>query len=276
MTLRQLAFVAVGVLILIGDTCALQSFHNEGSKGFGPDGFADTLDLFAPVPPTHPRETVLHDPPGNSVPLNMTDKVQTGFGGFAQGLTHSWKDLVGNGTTLGVYCPGGNSYDYQFRYLKERGYNISFVVEPFDNEHNPLDIVYNATFWDELKDNVDQQFNFTWVDLVSSVVLSDEAPASSYHWMSFDEEEWSADVVKWNDTYHSETGNWFKRRSEMTSTEFWVFQDWMGNRTATAFNMLYDYVKQERPDIEAGWSLLGDIGLAPDLIKTDWRGGIGV
>ena len=105
---------------------------------------------------------------------------------------------------------------------------------------------------------------------MDSVILGDEEPASgAYDWFSFGSNDWPLHLTKYNSTYHSETGFWFKSIFEMNRTELFWFHEWICNRTASAMNLIYDFVKSINPSREVVWSTIPWIGNEPGLWKSD-------
>ncbi len=210
---------------------------------------------------------------------NPDQFLRTSFACWASQLRHRWEELPNYVSDLVIWGPSAAEYTsygahnsiFQFRWLHDRGVSLGGVFWPWRYGNSPLDSYYNTSFRAEqlaiLGNDIE---NHSWSEHMDSVILGDEEPASgAYDWFSFGSNTWPLHLTKYNSTYHSETGFWFKSIFEMNRTELFWFHEWICNRTASAMNTIYDYVKGINPSREVLWSTIPWVGNEPGLWKSD-------
>ncbi len=108
-------------------------------------------------------------------------------------------------------------------------------------------------------------------EMIWGITLGDEEPA----WRRYANigNELSPDVKKYNETYYLETGYEMKPFDETNRTEFWVFLEWLNEKSVWAYNYMYDYVKKLVPHavvfqymiMPPAWGFGEDYGAAYEL-----------
>ncbi len=139
---------------------------------------------------------------------------------------------------------------------------IQTVLWWCDEVSNPLDVYYNETVQNWLKELVNYNIYGTPpsffppdsepagtvnTDSLYGIIIGDEEPA----WTRINDiySNVSDDIAKYNSTYHSETGFYLKPIYECNLTEYWSFTEWLNEKTVWTYNFIYDYLKSIIPNI---------------------------
>ncbi|MHA1778796.1 MAG: hypothetical protein ACTSYN_04400, partial [Candidatus Heimdallarchaeaceae archaeon] len=208
---------------------------------------------------------------------NIYPKVSCGYAGSAGSLTINWRQLAGNISSFGTAI-----YDKKFlpklRWLNQQGVNLSMGIDWRVHQAtnpNPLDFCYNLTFRNEVFDYFENIFDIMPENLISAIVVGDEEPNNGYQWFTFSDDTWPEEIAKYNQTYHEETGFWFKNINNMNATERISWQHWMETKNSFAYNTMYDYLKGLYPDKKVIIALMENYhwGFNPANISTDERSG---
>ncbi len=135
----------------------------------------------------------------------------------------------------------------------ERGVKIGVGVGIWDAfpSESVLDIYYNESCLRRLERLIDAVFEVEPGDgpgvnpeRVWSMTVGSEEP----HWPAGYPGE-NPVFFRFNETYHTETGFWFKPFDDMNATERMVLVEWTNEKGNWVFNYMYDYVKAKWPHI---------------------------
>ena len=107
------------------------------------------------------------------------------------------------------------------------------------NITNPIDVYYNLTVQSYLNDAIDFNLDAFNPDFVWGVTLSDEQYISA---------QLSPEIVKYNDTYHAETGYWMKPYGERNTTESFAYNEWLNERSVWVYNYIASYIRSWAPN----------------------------
>jgi len=161
--------------------------------------------------------------------------------------------------------------------LAEHGFRIGVGANIWDRfpEYTILDFYYNSSRLRELERAIDQVFKTdpgqgpgVNPERVWSLTLGGEEP---FWHPGFPSD--NPMYAPFNETYHSETGFWFKPYDKMNWTEWRVAVDWATEKHVWVFNHLYDYVKTKWPHLVVFQSFFPPVydglGAAPFELKAD-------
>ncbi len=167
--------------------------------------------------------------------------------------------LNSNSTILTFNGHAGVEEAEMIHTLAEAGKKILHIQHWWsDLINNPLLIFYNETYqvWAREALNFSLYGTPTSYDPDSSaasinpndiwgVVLGDEEPS----WVRYSNvsSELSADIALYSNEYETETGYDLKPTDEMNLTEYYVFQEWVSEKTVWVYNYLYDHVRKQIP-----------------------------
>ncbi len=247
----------------------VQSFNILEKKYTSPKNSDNSDNIFNLINSgslTSQKQRILHN-------ILEPNNLKINLGGFSTNLYLQWQDFQYICDYWSAMAPGWIDSRYQYKWLKGNGIKLSGTFFPMAS-NSPLEFYYNESFRSTRFAQMNSDLgDVTWIDFLSRITLGDEVPASSFNWCSFfsPSDQWPSDVIKYNQTYHDETGFWMKGLDVMNRSESFCFQNWIENRTATAMNLCYDWFKNKNSNWEVGWNTMAWPGLEPLLIKSDWR-----
>jgi hypothetical protein len=209
-------------------------------------------------------------------------------GGRHAGLNSIEVLMDSNFTIITLNGHGGWGDLEAIRLINEAGKKFMHIEGWWNSTiNNPLDIYYNDTFRHIAMGHI----NFSRglpignqgsppdvalidADYIWGITLGDEEPA----WRRYCDvsSSLSPEIAKYNDTYKTETGYFLKPTSEMNRTEYWVFSEWINEKSVWVYNFMYDYVKRLVPHavifqymiMPPVWGFIDDWGAAYEL-KAD-------
>ena len=123
--------------------------------------------------------------------------------------------------------------------LYEAGVKTILIVHWWqENVSNPMDIYYNSTIQSYLRDYIESNLDVFDPDYVWGITLSDEQYIGAHL---------SPDIVKYNDTYHAETGYWMKPYDERNTTESFAYNEWLNEKSVWAYNFVASHLRSWAP-----------------------------
>lgn len=187
-----------------------------------------------------------------SNPTNSDGKfVEVGY--TTSELRSGYEKLVGN-CTMVLIMPAPTVPDvHALQYLKQHGVKVITQVNWWGfidvSTTNPLDIYYNfGGFRAAVNQAIDNHFRGLPLDveidpsLFWGVYVDDEVPWPAYHWAyPFP----PPDVMKYNQTYHQETGHYLKLFPQMNISESEVVHEWFNEKNTWVYSWIYDYFKSK-------------------------------
>lgn len=206
---------------------------------------------------------------------NQAPRFQTTVGGA---FRYNWQDVVGGANNYEISSPGPGipevpeSQPIQPEWLYNHGLNLSVKIAV---GFNPLEFCYNSSYRDQIiAESLQTLSSIPYINLVSTIHLGDEAPATLYNWQSLPSAFNNPIYSIYNASMHAETGIWMRTSYDANSTQNWIAHNWISNKTMWSMNAVYDGVKQVYPNKLVGWDTMdSSTGFEPTLLKSDFLAG---